>query len=248
MAKMHELLAVESDAQSQFKLILEETTKVFKDKPALFTGFNRKLITFDENDQTDFPEEHQALTETVENKLKYAASFITRFLDVSFQKESTNQLAKADIIVDGTAIATDVPATFLLGLEQKLKDIRNMYAAIPTLQVGVEWENDETIGKGIYRMIHPEEKLRTELKFKSQVLYEATDKHPAQIEKWQEQVPTGKYIRNIWSGMMTSAAKHEYLAKIDRLISAVKAARQRANSQEVVTSKIGKALIDFINS
>jgi len=247
MAHMHELLAVESDVQGQLKLIMSETDRVFKDKSALFQGSHRKLVVFDDNDKTVYPEENQALTSTVEQRLDYTAKAIVKCFDIMLQKESTNQKAVANIVVDGEILAENVPATFLLGLETKLKEVRSVYANIPTLQVGIDWEEASDLGKGIYRMKFPEEKLRTELKFRSQVLYEATEHHKAEIEKWQEQVPTGKFVKSVWSGMFTSAEKHKVLTNIDKLISAVKQARQRANMQEVVGGNIGKKLIKFIN-
>lgn len=247
MSKMHELLAVEADAQGQYKTILKETKKDFSDKANLFTGSLRRLEVFDDTDKTDFPEEHLAITTTVQERLVYTSNFVIRYYDVMLQKESTNQLAKADIEADGVTIAKDVPATCLLGLESRLRELREVYANIPTLQSGVEWEKDETIGKGVWKMTHAEEKLRTAKKFQFQVLYKATDKHPAQIEKWEEQVPTGKFIKNVWSGMVSSAEKARLLGNVDTLITAVKKARQRANTQEVVKANIGKALFDFIH-
>ena len=85
------------------------------------------------------------------------------------------------------------------------------------------------------------------MKFKSQVLYKATVEHPAQIEKWEEQVPVGKYVKKVWSGMLTPARKSELLGNIDKLISAVKKARQRANATVVVKLNVGQKFIDFIN-
>jgi hypothetical protein len=239
MGQLHELLAVETAKRGAYKKILEETGHVFSNKPELFMATVRELQMFDENIKSDFPTERTAMATTVDDKLEYVSEFINEFLDIAYQREATNQLAKADIVVNDKVILKDVPATFLLGLEGYLKEIRQVFEKIPTLSVSVEWEKDESFGKGVFRQKFPEEKLKTALQFKSTILAPATDKHPAQIEKWQEQVPVGKFLKHIWSGMISSSKKSETLSNIDTLLDAVKKARQRANCQECVTKKVG---------
>ncbi len=244
--KLHELLAVEADLEGRARTIMEETRKVFKDKPALFMGAVRTYQPFVE-DGISYPEEHQSLTTTVGEKLDYAGEAIARYYDAILQKESTNQVATADLVVNGALIAENLPATFLLGMETRLRKLRDVYAMIPTLAVGTEWQLDEGKGKGVYSTVHPEEKMKTQRTTKSAVLYEATEHHPAQIDKWEETENVGKYVKHIWSGMVTPSRKSELLDRIDTLIGAVKKARQRANAVEVMNVSIGKKLIDFIN-
>lgn len=245
--KLHELLAVEADLEGRSRVIMEETRKVFKEKPSLFMGAVRTYIPFTE-DGIDYPEENQSLTTTVDEKLTYACGSVIKYYDALLQKESTNQVAVADLVVDGQVLATGLPATFLLGMETRLKRLREVYAFIPTLSVGTEWKSDEGKGKGVFSMVHPEEKMKTQKTMKSTVLYEATEHHPAQIDKWDEVENVGKYTKHVWCGMVTPARKSELLNRVDTLLQAVKKARQRANSTEVVKSTIGKTLIDFINN
>jgi hypothetical protein len=246
MAKLHELLAVESDLEGKTKRLMNEGKKVFSDKPALFMGAVRVYKPFIE-DGVDYPEEHQALTTTVNEKLEYINKEVIRYWDALLQKEVTNQNAIASIIIDGKIIGEDLPATFLLGLEKRLRRLREVYESIPTLAVGTEWKKDEAKGEGIWVIAHPEETLKTVRTVKSKVLYEATDHHPAQIDKWEENESVGKYTKTIWSGMISPAKKSKYLERIDKLIQAVKKARQRANSTDVVNKQVAKNLIDYIN-
>lgn len=245
MAKLHQLLAVESDLDGKFKRVCEETKKTFA-KPALFTGFNRRLEVFEE-DSVDWPEENQDMTTTVKDRIDYTSTSIVAYLDALYQKEATNQTAQADLIVDGTTIGTKVPATFLLGLETRLKYIRGVYEAMPTLGAGIEWKPSLDKGDGIFEMVHPEEKIKTKMTFKSQILVEPTEHHPAQIEKWEEQIPVGKFIKTVWTGLVTSATKAEMLGRIDKLLRAVKMARQKANSAKVVNDHIAANIMDYIN-
>jgi hypothetical protein len=245
--KLHEVLAVEADLEGKAKLVVGETKSVFEKKPALFTGASRTYKPFVE-DGVDWPEENQAMATTVEAKLKYASGFIASWFDALAQKEATNQIAKAAIVVDGVTLIEDVPATFLLGLESRLKYIREMYEGIPTLSMSIDWQQDPAKGDGVWSMVNPEKTFKTAKTMKSKVLYEATDKHPAQIEKWDETENVGIYVKHVWSGMITPSLKAQLLERIDKLIRAVKQARQRANSADVVKVNVGKKLMDFINN
>lgn len=245
MAKLHELLAVEGDLEGTFKKILQETKKTFSDKPAFFLSWQRELEMFDVN-APEPPIDRQEMVTTVHDKLTYTNAHVINYFNAIAQKERTNQEAKADLNVGGLVIAKDVPATLLLGLESRLKLLRQTYEAIPTLAPGKKWKKDETLGEHIYVDAEPEEKFKTAKTFQHKVLYQATKEHPAQIEKWEEVENVGKYRQLVWSAMLSPADKSILLGRIDTLIRAVKKARQRANSTDVVDYTIGKTLIDYI--
>ena len=247
MSKLHEVLAVEGDLEGRAKVANQETLKVMA-KPAMFTGMTRTCKMYDAEDVAP-PDEFQEMTTTVPKRLAYTDSYFSAWLDATLSKDATNCIAKADIVIDSTGetLAADVPVTFLLGLESKLKEIRKYYEAAPTLQSGIKWDERTDLGPDIYAMAHPNKKLKTAKKFKHQVLYEATDRHPAQIEKWEEQVPVGEYTEEVISGMLTPARKSELLGRIDTLIQSVKKARQRANNTDLLLKNVGKQIFDFIN-
>lgn len=244
---LHELLAVEGDLDGQHKRILEETKTTFTKKADHFMGHHRKLEMFVE-DNIDHPEGVKQLDTTAQAKLDYMQKTEVQYFDAMLQKEATNQAAVADLIVDGVTIATALPATFLLGMETRLKHLRGVYETVPTLQPGIEWRKDPTQGPDIYVTANPDEKLKTETIIEPVVLYPATKEHPAQVKEISKVVNVGKYVTTTWSGMITPAEKSVLLSKIDKLIRAFKKARQRANTTEVVSKSIGKELFDFINS
>lgn len=246
-AKLHQLIAVESDLEARRRKFREDTMKVFSGKQNLFEGSVKTLTWFNEEEKTDWPDEYQHMTDTVAEQLKFYAEAEIPYLDAVCQKDSTNQMAKADLIVGDQVIATGLPATFLLGLESKLVQIRELYAGIPTLKAGVEWKPSMDKGEDVFELVHPEETLRTAKKFKHTILVPPTDKHPAQVEKWEEQVPVGKFTKHRWCSMFTSARKSQVLNNLDQLIMATKQARQRANNTPVVDAHIGQKLFDFIN-
>lgn len=249
MAKLHEVLAVEADLEGKYKKVCEETTKTFKDRPTHFLGSVRTQEMF-KDDGISYPPEYLDMGTTVNKKLLYTWKSISPYFKALLQKEKTNQEAKADLVVNGVVLMENLPATFLLGMETRLKHVRNVYDHIPTLPIGIEWKHDPTRGKDVYITANPDEKLKTERQFKSQILVQPTDHHPAQIEKWEEQVAIGRFVKHTWSGMLSSADKSRNLENIDILIRAFKQARQRANAQEIVKADkdIGEILFNFIVS
>jgi len=247
MSQLHELLAVEGDLEGAYKKILAETKVQFEKHPDRYFGQNVRIENFDENAPAEAPI-YKELDDTVPDKLKYTQGHIIRYLDAVLQKERTNQEAKADLVVDGVVIATDLPATFLLGLESKLKLIRgNIYETIPTLQPGIKWEMDESVGKNVYHMVHSEEKFRTKKIIKNHVVAEATKEHPAQVQTYNEDEKIAKVITDKWCGMISPADKSDILSRLDKLIRAVKKARQKANCTEVVKVSVGDILFSYLN-
>jgi len=247
MGKLHELLAVEGDLEGTYKKILEETSIQFTKHPDRYFGQHTRIEMFDENTLRE-ADVHKELDDTVRAKLEYSGEHVIRYLDAVLQKERTNQEASADIVVDDEILATAVPATFLLGLETKLKHIRqSLYEVIPTLQPGVRWEADPTQGSGVYKRLYPEEKFRTKKVFKNHIKTEATKEHPAQVDVYTEDEKIARVTTDTWCGMCTPAEKSVLLGRIDKLIRAVKHARQKANSTEVVDMNIGTKIFEFIN-
>jgi hypothetical protein len=247
MSKLHELLAVETDLESTYKKVLEEAIVTFTKKADHFMGTHKVLTMFDESKQNENLTEHKEMVTTVDSKLDYVKDFIIQYFDAILQKEKTNQIATADLVVDGVVLAKALPATFLLGMETKLKSVRTMYEHTPTLPPGQKWEEDKEAGKGIYKTTL-DDKLKTAKTFQHKVLVAPTDKHPAQVEKWEESIPVGRYVTTAQYGMLTPARKSHLIGQIDKLIQACKKARQRANCAEVEKVEIGKSIIDYINS
>lgn len=247
MGKAHEGIAVRPEVDGQASRILQETQGVFKNNSHLFQGRLRKYEPFDEEERgRGSLEEHQELATTVAKRLAYTFSVLNRAVDLSFQLESTNQQAKADVTVDGNVLIKDAPVTFLLGLEKKLAEWKQVFHTMPTLQAGVAWELDETQGKDVYVSKHPEVTFKTKKVTKFHTVAEATEHHPAQVRDVVENVNEGKYTTMHWSGMISSAEKADILGRIDKLSRAVKKARQRANDQEMVEKKVAKIISEFI--
>lgn len=247
--KLHEILAVESDLQATALKIVEEAKTTFSKKHDHFLGYHKTLVMFDESRRNEEAgaEDMKKIVETVPGKLKYIRKPCERWFDALLQKESTNQNAKADLVVDGAVVASDLPATWFLGMESRLKALRLMYEAIPTQAPGVAWVPDNKSGEGIFISEFAEKKDKTDKAIRHKVIVPPTEHHPAQVESWSDNEKVGVFVNQKWTSMITSAEKSEKLDRIDRLIRAMKQARQRANQAEVVTTRVAKKLFDYID-
>jgi len=253
--KLHELLAVEGDLEGIWRKVLAEALNTFTKKKNHFIGFVRPLVMFADERQKENTTEQVARTTTVREKLAYVWVSTIRYFNAIAQKESTNQTACADLVVGGKVLLPQMPATLLLGLESRLRQVREVYAGIPTLPPGIEWKLDPSVADDVYKSEVPEEAFKTEKVFRAQVLYEAKfpkdgeggSSLPAQVEKIAETVNIGLYKKTYWAGMLSTAEKSELLEKVDELLRSVKQARQRANSTKIVKLDIGQVLYDYIH-
>jgi hypothetical protein len=241
---LHALLAVEPDLKGKSEKIIQETINTFKGKQAHFKSLNRNYEPVKE-DGLKLPSEEKEMVDTVTDKLAYTQKNLIKTIDTVFQKELTNLEAKADLEVDGIVLAENVPATALLNLETRLKKVRDVYQAIPTLPPGKLWEKDPE-REHVYRT-QPLQKHKMEKELHPVELSPATDKHPAQVEKVYKDVAVGVWTEIERNSSWTSAEKSEKLGRIDTLIEGVKQSRQAANTTLVRKDKIGKILFDYIN-
>lgn len=254
MSKLHEVLAVLPDLDGAAKKIREEAIVTFSKKANHFMGSHKTLKMFDEGRQAEEAgaEEHKPLVTTVGAKLTYVQESQEKHLDALLQMEATNQQARADLIVENPktgeqhALAKDLPATFLLGLESRMRSLRAVLETIPTLDPAHEWVKDPSQGDGVYRAAHSATTWKQEKAIRHQVLVQPTKEHPAQIEKWVENITVGTYTTALHSGMFSPGEKSDLLARIDALIKGAKQARQRANATEVQQRREAEKLFNFI--
>lgn len=246
MTKLHEILAVEGTKEKAANKLIKESLHTMG-KESLFKGQVRKLEMFSDADQLSENVDHQELTTTVDENLDYLTKPISDWLDVVLTKETGNQSAKTDLVIDGKTLLTNVPATFLLGLEKKIIGIRSIYEAIPTLEPGVKWVEDIQNREGVFVSAHDSIQMKTRKEPEYKVVYEATEHHPAQVAQVERTVDIGRYITTLQSGKMTPLEKANRLSRIDKLLAAVKSARMKANNIEVGKVDACSVLLDYIN-
>jgi hypothetical protein len=251
MGKLYELLAVEGAAQARAVKLVLETKAVLSNKENLFKGhvrtlklFNQdatkaeEILTLEQKDSTQVKVET-----TVPDSINYMACVVGDYWDAMYQKEATNQMAKADVIIDGVVIIKDAPATFLLAMEARLKDLRPILEAIPTLAPGVDWQLDANYAMpNVYRgPVITDTKTKEDTEYRH--VFEPTDKQPGQFVPVKTQFNIGRYTRTDWSGLISPADKARRIEQFDKFEGAIKQARQRANAVDVVAMKVSDDLM-----
>lgn len=241
MSKLHELLAVENDLAARAKQDIKRLKELF----GLSEKFIARVRTYRplEEDGQRQPDETTNLSTTVDLELTHLRDSFGAWLDVSMQKEITNQQTAADVIVGDKKIFENLPAPALLNLENKLNDLKSVLSAIPTNDTTEKWQWDAETESWVSE---PRVTYSTKKVPKTLVAYEATPEHPAQVQFYQEDVRVGEWTTIIRSGMLNPSRKREIVGNLDKLIMAVKSARQRANQQEIDGRQIAKDLLDFI--
>lgn len=249
MSKLHEILAVEKTRSTAAAKLLDETANKFT-KDQFFSGHIKTLKMLADSPENTAIEEaardEKALPTTVPETLEYVFDFWAKAEDVTFAKNKTNQIANADLLFRGQVLVSSVPVDELLGLETRLQTLRNVMDRIPTLDASKEWSLSNNGRQGQYVSVSEEVTSKTEKTMTAVVLYEATDKHPAQIERVTADKVVGTFKRRLISGAATSKQKADVIAILDELLVETKQARQRANTVEVINEKIGSKIADLI--
>ena len=243
--KLHALLAVEGDAKAQAEKFTGAVSDLFKSKVDNFVSKHSTFEVYEEGARPLDPEAKEMET-TVDEVLESAQKSLIRAIDCTLQKEATNTEAKSDLVVGNKTLAKDVPATALLYLESRLKQIKLMYSEVPTLHPGREWNRDESDAFGVYRAA-PEYRVRTEKVEFTEVVVPATKEHPAQTRDRVKDKQIGKRTTILRAGLWTKNHKEQVLERLNELIVATKKARQRANDTQVKKVFIGRDIFDYIN-
>lgn len=242
MPKLNQIVAVVNGKKSEVQRALTEVYRKCK-SAELFNGLTRKYTPRDDEGEK-LPDENKVVMYTVDQALADFKENFASLVDVVAVQDYNNGRAVADVVVDGKVVLKDVPVTYLLFLEKQLIDLNTFIASLPTLDVAETWTLDEN--RDVYVSMGTKS-ARTKKELRHKVLYEATDKHPAQIEKWTEDVPVGDWLTTKLSGAMPLKEKKSLAEKVKKLQDAVKFARENANSIEIEKVEVAENLFNYLN-
>ncbi len=239
--KLNQVLAVEKGVKS--RVYGEVTTmNAAAQKPALFNGF-AKAYKPKEEDGEQFPPESSRVQMNAREMLQSLGRLLAELFDVTAAKDWANCSAKADVVVDGKVLVKQAPATYLLFLEKQLNDVQTFVHNLPTLDPAEEWRFDEQAN--LYKS-DTSKTARTKKVQKPIVLYDATKEHPAQTQLITEDVVIGHWDTVKQSGALPVRRKTEVLERVEKVIKAVRYAREEANAQEAPEARVGAALFEYL--
>ncbi|TDD24079.1 hypothetical protein E1287_38460 [Actinomadura sp. KC06] len=241
MAKLNQIIAIEKGVKSRAQRELADVLRVLQ-KPALLSGISRVYRPKDEEGETLPPESTKVQVKS-EDALRDVAAALTRLFDVVATKDWANREARADVVVDGRTIVAQAPVTYLLFLEKQLTELLSLIDKLPVLDAAESWSYDES--RDVWRT-DPVETSRTKKVPRAHVLYEATEKHPAQVETFTEDVVVGTWTKVAFSGALPARRVNELRDRVDRLQAAVKYAREEANAADVDDRQVGEAVFAYL--
>jgi len=250
VGKLHEVLAVEKDARNAIVKILAEGKKTFESRSAHFLESRKTYTPYNAEDTDLLDEEFTPMVTTVKEKLDHMQGYIVHLMDLEIQKETANQEAKADIIVEKDngereTLITEVPVTMLVQMENLLQTVRMVYDAAPTIDPAKVWTKDPNT-ENVF-VAERFTRVRTKKVPEVIVKHEGNDKHPPQTELFTMDKGVGTWTHSARSGALSPKQKSQLLKRIDKLIAAVKIARAKANETEVKSIQMGNKIFAFIN-
>lgn len=241
--KLHQILALEKGGKGRTE---GEVTRAYHDaqRTMAFIGLTRAYTPNDDEGER-LPSERKMPQTTVGDVITRASNAWASQADLVATKDATNQVARADVLIDGTILLDNVPVTTLLYLEKTLQNVRELILKLPTLDPEVQWGDAPDAATGLWKSV-VEETVRTKKIPKAFIKAPATDKHAAQVDVFTEDVIVGRWARTLYSGSMPAGRKLDLLRRVDKLADAVKMAREYANQADAVDKKIGAHLFAYL--
>lgn len=241
MARLNQIIAIEKGIKSRSVQELAEAHKALQ-KPALLSGIARTYRPKDE-DGEQLPPESTKVQVKAEEIIRQTVEILTKLFDVTATKDWTNCRARADVVVEGQTLLTQVPVAYLLFLEKQLADLQAFIKKLPTLDASETWVFDSSSDSWA---TEPVQTVKTKKIPRNHVKAEATEHHPAQVEVYYEDVTVGYWRTVKFSGALPARRINELLERIEKLSQAVKFAREEANNFDVEDQQIGARVFQYL--
>lgn len=241
MPKLNQIIAVEKSVKSRSFQELTEAHHALQ-KPALLTGISRTYRPKDEEGE-QLPPESTRVQVKAEEIVRRTAQIMGNLFDVTATKDWANTEAKADIVVGERVLLAGVPVSYLLFLEKQLVDLHTFVRKLPTLDASESWNFDPAADAYATEAVQT---VRTKKIPRNHVKAEATEKHPAQVEVYYEDVTVGFWRTLKFSGALPAARVGELLERVQKLQQAVKFAREEANALEAAERKVGDRVFAYL--
>jgi hypothetical protein len=242
VTKLNQILAIEKGVKNQTARVETDLYHLLEKRP-LFAGLSRTYVPKDEEDGDRLPPESTSVQVKANDVLSQLTDVLVRLIDLTATKDTANTKAKADVVVDGRTIATGVPVTTLIFLEKELEKLAAFVGRLPQLDPAVTWAYDAN--RGVYAS-EPVQTVRTKKVPRNHVLAEATEHHPAQVQLFHEDLIVGTWTKVDFSGALPADEIAAIATRLDKLRTAVKFAREEANSLEVHDVHYGAGVLGYL--
>lgn len=251
---LHQVIAAERGA------IAESEKKLAEVKHILAIGGERNPLTGltrtyqpRAEDGDELPPERRNVQLTVPELLTYARTELARLFDVKYAREQGNTEAKADVVIDGTPLLRDVPAGYLLFLENQVTQLIALIEKLPTLDPAEEWHDsttDPALPENIFattarQTARPAKVRQVQVISPNQVI--DGKPFPGTFQPYDTDKIVGDWTMIRFSGELRVQAAQEMRARAVRVLDAVRKAREQANRLEITQDQHpGDAVLGYI--
>ncbi len=245
MAKqlLNQIIAVEKGVKTKSHVELSSAHHGLM-KSELLLGLTRTYTPKDD-DGDKLPSESTRVQVRAEEVIARTGEILTELFDVTATKDYANGEAKADVVIDGSVLLKNVPVTYLLFLEKQLVGLHTFVQKLPVLDPASDWSYDSNAD---CMKATPVESVKTKKVLRNHIKSEATDKFPAVVETYSEDVQIGTWSTVKFSGALEGKRVKQLLNRVELLQKAVKIAREQANMLEVQQQQVGAAVFTYLFS
>ena len=241
MPKLNQIVAIEKGTKSGAQKKITHLHREVQKQP-LLAGISRNYRSKDDEGEV-FPSESTQVQIRAKEMIDEFSETMTDLFDVVATKDWGNTKARGDIEIDGKTLLKDVPITYLLFLETKLQDIRTFVEKLPYLDPSESWHFDPATNCYANQSVQT---VKTKKLPRNHVKFEGNSKHPPQVEVFMEDIVVGYWNTTKFSGALPAQEIKEFLSRIEKLLKAVKFAREQANGMEVKRREVGKKVFDYL--
>lgn len=240
--KLDALLGVIKTVKQNAQRAIDEFYKEVQKRP-LFDGLSRTYQARADEDGDQLPPEGVLVQYDAENMLRNVLKEWTRMLDLSATIDSTNTRAFAPVKVGDDLLTEPLPAQHLVFLEKQLVDLQTYIKHLPVQDPAKAWTWDpekELFTSG------PVKTLKSKKVPRNHVRFEGNDKHPPQIDVYNEDVTVGEWSKMDYTTAISPRRKRELADRVEQLISAVRVARSEANQAEATDVSYAADLFSYV--
>ncbi len=245
MTRLNQIIALEQGARKNAKTALDSAAQMLA-SPAI--NGQTRVYAPRADDGEQYPDENKLVQVIGEEVMDRLAEVLARMFSLVLTKDTANQDAVADLVVDGDTLLGGVPTSYLLFLEAQLAELAVFVRKMPVLDPKERW--GLTDRRGLYAGM-PSKRARNDRVPEPVVLYPATPEHPAQVKTYEREVPVGDWTQTQLSGAFTFDRVQALADRIQRLVDACRSAREEANSagvETMVADPVARYLFDGLHS
>lgn len=236
-------VAIENDVRKATARLLTDAYHALQ-KPAMLEGLARDYQPkVDGGEQ--LPSEGVRVQATVAEMVIATRDALANLFDATAARDFTNASgsAYADVKVDGDVLIEKAPVPYLLWMQKQLDDLETFARKVPTHDPATDWTLEDP--RGVYKST-PVETARQVQVPRANVIVPATEKHPAQVQAYNENVMVGTWTVVKKTGAIPVAEQAALVQRIQKLKRAVQVAREEANRIQATEPAVGVRVMEYI--